>query len=508
MSRRARVTALAAILLVAGIALTVVLVQSSGHTASAAGSGVPAGFTTAAVERRTLTERSTVDGTLGFAESAEVYDRIGGTFTWLPAVGAVIGRGGTLFKVNNLPIALMYGSVPAYRALKQGVTDGPDVGELNANLVALGYDPYRAITVNDHFSEATAAAVKRLQHADGLTETGEIELGRIVFAPGARRVTNVHVVIGQDPPGGESAASEPSGSSTPSASSTPSGSSAPSGSTNPSASSSPSNSSKPSGSKNSGSGKSGSGKSNGNSRSPSKSGGGTGSGKGSPSGSNAGSGSGEKEGSSSGSNGTGSSGSAGKGGSGSGEKESSGSGEGSGGGGAPVLVLSTTGDAQVVTLSLKATQQELARVGEAVPVALPDGSTVHGHVSEVGTVATESSSEGSNGGGGGKGGSGGGGNEGGSGENATVSVKVALDRPVAHLDKAPVSVELVKAIRRNVLAVPATTLVATGGGGFAVQALEGSRRVEISVTPGMFANGYVEVEGAGLNEGMTVLQPQ
>jgi hypothetical protein len=169
-----------------------------------------------------------------------------------------------------------------------------------------------------------------------------------------------------------------------------------------------------------------------------------------------------------------------------------------------VLVLTTTGDAQFVTLSLKATQQELAHVGEAVPVALPDGTTVHGHVSEVGTVATESSGEG----GGEKGGGGNGGSGAGNGENATISVKVTLDRPVPHLDKAPVSVELVKAVRRNVLAVPATALVATGGGGFAVQALEGNRRTQIAVTPGMFANGYVEVEGAGLNERMTVLVPR
>src|SRR5438067_6463868 len=131
MSRRARIIALAAIMLVAGIAVTVVLVQSGGHTANAAGSGVPVGFTTATVERRTLTERSTVDGTLGFAASAEIYDRIGGTFTWLQAVGAVIRRGGALFKVNDLPVVLMYGSLPAYRALKQGTSDGPDVRELN-----------------------------------------------------------------------------------------------------------------------------------------------------------------------------------------------------------------------------------------------------------------------------------------------------------------------------------------------------------------------------------------
>src|SRR5438067_2097898 len=133
MSRRRRIVALAAIALVAGIAVAIVLVQSGGHTASAAGSGVPAGFTTAPVERRTLTERSTVDGTLGYTASAEIYDRIGGTFTWLPAVGAVIARGGTLFKIDDLPIALMYGSVPAYRALKEGASDGPDVRELNSN---------------------------------------------------------------------------------------------------------------------------------------------------------------------------------------------------------------------------------------------------------------------------------------------------------------------------------------------------------------------------------------
>ena len=174
-----------------------------------------------------------------------------------------------------------------------------------------------------------------------------------------------------------------------------------------------------------------------------------------------------------------------------------------------MLVLGTTGDAQVVTLQLKATQQELARTGEAVPVALPDGETVHGHVSEVGTVASESSGEGGGGGGGEKGGgTGGGSGGGGNGEDATISAKVTLDHPVAHLDKAPVSVELVKAIRRNVLAVPATALAATGGGGFAVQALQGNRAVEIAVTPGMFANGYVQVEGAGLKEGTTVLEPQ
>jgi hypothetical protein len=121
---------------------------------------VPAGDTTASVTRRTLSESSTVSGTLGYGTTLELYDRVGGTFTWLPAVGALIGRGGTLWQIDDLPIVLMYGSVPAYRTLKQGVSDGPDVSELNENLIDLGFDPYGAITDDESFSEATVAAVK------------------------------------------------------------------------------------------------------------------------------------------------------------------------------------------------------------------------------------------------------------------------------------------------------------------------------------------------------------
>jgi len=87
-------------------------------------------------------------------------------------------------------------------------------------------------------------------------------------------------------------------------------------------------------------------------------------------------------------------------------------------------------------------------------------------------------------------------------------VTLALEHPVAHLDEAPVSVELVKNIRRDVLAVPATALTATAGGGYAIEVLEGVHRFALAVTPGMFANGYVQVEGAGVHEGLTVIQSE
>ncbi len=161
-------------------------------------------------------------------------------------------------------------------------------------------------------------------------------------------------------------------------------------------------------------------------------------------------------------------------------------------------MLTTTSTQQIVQLKVKPEQQQLARVGETVTVQLPGGGEAPGRVTEVGTVASESSGSGDEGKGSPSGESG----------ESTIPVTIALEHHVAHLDQAPVSVELVKSIRRDVLSVPATALIATAGGGYAVEALEDDRRVTIPVTPGMFADGYVQVEGAGVREGMTVIESQ
>jgi peptidoglycan hydrolase-like protein with peptidoglycan-binding domain len=436
--------------------LAVVLLSSGSGAHHGSDTGVPPGDTTASVTRRTLSESSTVSGTLGYGTTLELYDRVGGTFTWLPSVGAVIGRGGALWRIDDLPIVLMYGAVPAYRTLKQGVSDGPDVIELNENLIDLGFDPYRAITDDEAFGEATAAAVKRWQKAEGLPETGELELGRVVFAPGARRVTAVKVTLGQDPPG----ATTP----TETTPTTPAAN-------RPGAGKSPAR--KPA-SKSPRDGKGSPGKDKGRpakeqpardkpaAESPAK----------------------EKPAT---------------------ErvakdepaKDDPGKESPSGASGAGEVVLTTTSTQQIVQLKVKPEQQQLARLGETVTVQLPGGGAAPGRVTEVGTVASEASSAGDEPKG-----------SGGESGESTIPVTITLEHHVAHLDEAPVSVELVKSIRREVLTVPATALIATAGGGYAVETLEDDRRVTVPVTPGMFAGGYVQVEGTGVREGMTVVESQ
>ncbi len=86
---------------------------------------------------------------------------------------------------------------------------------------------------------------------------------------------------------------------------------------------------------------------------------------------------------------------------------------------------------------------------------------------------------------------------------ATVAVTGAHRIPA--LDGATVNVLFTERVRRHVLSVPLTALIAIGGERFAVYAsAEGGARRQIVVTPGLAADGYVEVEGKGLRAGMTV----
>ena len=97
---------------------------------------------------------------------------------------------------------LWYGTRPAWRAFQLGMTDGADVRQLETNLVTLGYDPNRAITVDRHYSWATAAAVKQWQKATGRAQTGAVPLGQVVFLPGPMRVATVTATVGAPLPAG------------------------------------------------------------------------------------------------------------------------------------------------------------------------------------------------------------------------------------------------------------------------------------------------------------------
>ncbi|HEX2498606.1 MAG TPA: peptidoglycan-binding protein [Actinomycetes bacterium] len=162
-----------------------------GGRGAAATGGLPA-TATAEVIRQDLVETAAVAGTLGYGDASALVGRSAGTVTWLPAAGRRIGRGHTLFEVDQRPVTLMYGAVPMYRTLSEGA-EGLDVEQLEQNLRALGYTGF---TVDEEFSAATATAVRDWQSNRGLPETGAVDPTQVVFALGAVRIAGRELDLG------------------------------------------------------------------------------------------------------------------------------------------------------------------------------------------------------------------------------------------------------------------------------------------------------------------------
>jgi peptidoglycan hydrolase-like protein with peptidoglycan-binding domain len=159
---------------------------------SARRSALPAA--TASIARGDVVDTESVDGNLTYVGERSLSAGASGVVTWVPEEGATIRRGKSLLRVGDKPIALMYGSLPLYRTLSEGVSDGSYVEHLERNLKDLGYGD--DMTVDDQFTAVTAQAVKDWQDDLGRSETGSVDASQVVFQPGAVRVNEVKAKVG------------------------------------------------------------------------------------------------------------------------------------------------------------------------------------------------------------------------------------------------------------------------------------------------------------------------
>jgi hypothetical protein len=137
---------------------------------------------------------------------------------------------------------------------------------------------------------------------------------------------------------------------------------------------------------------------------------------------------------------------------------------------------------------------------------MPAGNTVNGKISAVSSVA-QAAAGGSGGGGGSGSGSNSGNGSGSSSSTVPVTITLADHHSGAGLDQASVSANFAQAEAKNVLSVPVTALLATAGGGYAVQEAAAPRKL-IAVTTGLFAAGYVQISGSGIDPGLQVTDSQ
>jgi peptidoglycan hydrolase-like protein with peptidoglycan-binding domain len=147
---------------------------------------------TAPITAGDLAGTTQATGTLDYADQRTIGGGAG-IVTAVPTPGSTVSLGATLYAVDNVPVTLLHGPLPAWRAFESGMSDGPDVRQLEMSLAALGYFDREP---DDEFAASTARAIERWQKALGGQETGRLELGSVVFLPGDVRIASVDTAVG------------------------------------------------------------------------------------------------------------------------------------------------------------------------------------------------------------------------------------------------------------------------------------------------------------------------
>ena len=377
-------------------------------------------------------------------DALAVSGNMNGVVTEVVAAGATVEQGDVLYRVDGEPVVVMYGDIPAYRTLRDLSENmsGVDVLQLETALVALGYDPDLLATVDEEFTDYTETMVARWQEALGVEEDGQVALGAVIFVPGQAEVLSVSVEVGQSVNSGQPIATVSAGDPLQGAdvfqleeALVAMGYEGPTVDGMLDA-----------GTKDAvlawqaDTGVDADGVVN------------------------------------------------------LGEivflssmvqvndvLVSVGSTVNAG-----TAVLGISSADKFVTFDLPAADQGLLAVGQEVNIEMPDGTDTPGTVLSVASVAS-----------------------GGQGE-ATFEVKIALDDPLvaAGLDEAPVDVEVISDSVSNVMAVPVSALVALAEGGYAVEVDTGNGATQlVAVDPGFYADGLVEVESGSLAVGDMVVIP-
>ncbi|PRX98087.1 efflux RND transporter periplasmic adaptor subunit [Allonocardiopsis opalescens] len=159
---------------------------------------------TAEVAVRDLAHTETLSGVITYDELRAIPSGRSGTVTRLPEVGETVASGEELMRIDEEPVVLVDGSVPAWRDLQYGVSDGADVRQLEEALVALGHAEESPTFPDRDWDWATSYALQEFQDETGAPVDGVASLGEIVFADGSVRIAVQEVAVG-----GQASAGQP-----------------------------------------------------------------------------------------------------------------------------------------------------------------------------------------------------------------------------------------------------------------------------------------------------------
>ncbi|GIM92001.1 efflux RND transporter periplasmic adaptor subunit [Paractinoplanes toevensis] len=145
-------------------------------------------------------------------------------------------------------------------------------------------------------------------------------------------------------------------------------------------------------------------------------------------------------------------------------------------------LMSATSTSKVITVQADESEAAAIDNGDRATVALSDGSTTPARVTSVSTALQTPDG----------------------GSTPKLAITLALDQPAVlkRVDSADLQVSFAAQTHKQVLIVATGALLALREGGYALQTPDGTL---IAVRTGIFAGGRVEVSGAGVTAGLTVV---
>ena len=154
---------------------------------------------TATIRERTIESTEEFEGTLGYAGEGVIINGLNGTYTKLPAEGDVLTLGDEIYEVDGTQSSyLMYGKRPAYRALDNESANGPDIKQLEASLLQIGFPAILGENFKPdwNFRDKTETAVEKWQKRTNQDQDGRIEMGEVTFLRDDVRITEVLPELG------------------------------------------------------------------------------------------------------------------------------------------------------------------------------------------------------------------------------------------------------------------------------------------------------------------------
>ena len=190
----------AAVLVAAIVTGGVVVMSSTQHTTPAEQEPP---VNTAKVEKGNLSATVSLFGILTYRARSDgspysVINQARGTYTELPDVGDKVACGHVFYRVDDHPVLLLCGTIPAYRDLYPG-DKGNDVRQLNQNMHKLGYDAAAGVAIDpddNYFTTKTEKALELLQYDKGFDVNGVLKTADAVFLPEPVRVAKVTGELG------------------------------------------------------------------------------------------------------------------------------------------------------------------------------------------------------------------------------------------------------------------------------------------------------------------------